>query len=110
VEERIILAKQIARVTDSSRSLSYCQITFGSWPKYCNQILGSHGGTVEDTSLFVCHVVSNGEQSLTFEMKILSSCLGSSQRRVDCLPLNTRTLESSETPVTAYQSMKRACS
>jgi len=79
---------------------------FGSGPKYCKQILGSHSSIVEDSSIFVCHMVSNVEQSLTFRMKILSSCSGSSQRRVYFLPLNMWTLDSSETPVTVYQLIK----
>jgi len=37
VEERIRLDKQISTVTDSSRSLSYFQVTFGSGPKYCTR-------------------------------------------------------------------------
>ena len=33
VEERIVLAKKVARVTDPSRSLSYCHATIWQWAK-----------------------------------------------------------------------------
>jgi hypothetical protein len=35
LEERIRLTKHIAAITDSSGSLSYRQVTFGSRPNYC---------------------------------------------------------------------------
>jgi len=80
---------------------------FWQWATLLYHILGSHRGIVEDSSLFGCDLVATGEHSWTFRMNILSSSSVSCRGKVDCLSLTMRTLQSSEKPVTAYQSMRR---